>query len=156
MQKDQRLWRPRRLFITPEINQIFPKKDNSLYLIQLITLRISLLLSPSLHFSKTRKLWSSQAAFTIVFLAAVNYNYDHKQRTLKHRSAPNGWKSTNHKSQTVTFWTRWRKYLFPKRFVNMIDGSEKCKLQLAFELQNSRFFEKRSNTHLYRKGSIPV
>ena len=30
----------------------------------------------------------------------------------------------------------------------MIDGSEKRKRQLAFELQNSRVFEKRSNSPL--------
>ena len=28
---------------------------------------------------------------------------DHKQRTLKHRNTKNGLKSTNHKSQTMTF-----------------------------------------------------
>ena len=32
-----------------------------------------------LRFSQTRKLLSSKAAFTIVFFAAVNHNYDHKQ-----------------------------------------------------------------------------
>ena len=56
--------------------------------------------------------------------AAVNHNYDHKQRTLKHRNTQNGSKSTNHKSQTMTFWTRLSKVLFPKRSVKMIDGSE--------------------------------
>ena len=30
----------------------------------------------------------------------------HKQRTLKHRNTKNGSKSTNHKSQTMTFGTR--------------------------------------------------
>ena len=45
-------------------------------------------------------------AFTIVFFTAVNHNYDHKQRTLKHKNTQNGSKSTNHKSQTLTFWTR--------------------------------------------------
>ena len=39
----------------------------------------------------------------IVFFAAVNHNYDHKQRTLKHRNTQNGSKSTNHKSQTMIF-----------------------------------------------------
>ena len=38
--------------------------------------------------------------------AAVNHNYDQKQRTLKHRNTQNGSKSTNHKSQSMTFWTR--------------------------------------------------
>ena len=50
---------------------------------------------------------------------------------------------TNHK--TVTFWTRWSKLLFPKRSAKMIDGSEKRKRQLAFEVQNLRVYEKRSN-----------
>ena len=35
--------------------------------------------------------------------AAVNRNYEHKQQTLKHRNTQNGSKSTNHKSQTMTF-----------------------------------------------------
>ena len=35
-------------------------------------------------------------------------------------------------SQTMTFWTRL--VLFPKRLAKMIDGSEKCKCLLAFEL----------------------
>ena len=41
----------------------------------------------------------------------------------------------------------WSKVLFPKRSVKMIDGSEKCNRQLAFELQNSHVCEKCSNTH---------
>ena len=45
---------------------------------------------------------------------------------------------------TMTFWTRWSDLLFPKRITKMIDGSKKHKHQLAFELQNSRVFEKRS------------
>ena len=44
-----------------------------------------------------------KASFTTAFFAAVNHNYDHKQRTLKHRNTQNGSKSTNHKSQTMTF-----------------------------------------------------
>ena len=62
-----------------------------------------------------------------VSFAAVDHDYDHKQRTLKHRNTENGSKSTNHKSQTMTFGTRWRKVLFPKRSTEMIDGSEKRK-----------------------------
>ena len=50
-----------------------------------------------LRFSQTRDLESSKAASTIAFFAAVNHNYDHKQRT-QNRS-----KSTNHRSQTMTF-----------------------------------------------------
>ena len=58
----------------------------------------------------------------------------------------NGSKSTNHRSQTMTFWTCLSKVLFPNRSAKMIDGSEKGKRQLAFELESSRFFfEKRSN-----------
>ena len=82
----------------------------------------------SLKFSLSFQiLWNSKAAFTIAFFAAVDHDYDHKQRTLKHRNTQNGLKSTNHKSQTMTFWTRWRKVLFPKRSTEMIDGSEKRK-----------------------------
>ena len=73
-----------------------------------------------------------------------NHNYDHKQWTLKHRNTQHGLKSTNHRSQTLTFWTRLSKALFPKRSVKIIDGSEKCKCQLVFELQSSRVYEKRS------------
>ena len=40
-----------------------------------------------------------KAAFTIAFFPAVNHNYDHKQRTLKHRNTQNGSNPpvTNHK-----------------------------------------------------------
>ena len=51
-----------------------------------------------LRFSQTCELLSSKATFTIAFFAALNHNYDHKQRTLKHRNTRNGSKSTNHKS----------------------------------------------------------
>ena len=88
----------------------------------------------------TTRTQSSKAAFTIAFFAAVNHNYDHKQRTLKHRNTQNGSKSTNHRSQTMTFWTCLSKVLFPNRSAKMIDGSEKRKRQLAFELESSRFF----------------
>ena len=50
---------------------------------------------------------------------------DQKQRTLKHRNKPNGSKSTNHKSQTMTFWTGSSKRVFPKRSAKMINGTEK-------------------------------
>ena len=49
-----------------------------------------------LRFSQICELESSKDAFTIAFFAAVNHNYDHKQRTLKHRNTQNGSKSTNH------------------------------------------------------------
>ena len=57
----------------------------------------------------------------------------------------NGSKPTNHRSQTMTFWTRLSKVLFLKRSTRMIDGSEKCKHQLAFRLQSSHVLEKHSN-----------
>ena len=50
-----------------------------------------------------------------------------------------------HQSKTMTFWTRWSKFLFPKRSSKMIDSSKKRKRQWAFELWNSCVFEKRSN-----------
>ena len=52
-----------------------------------------------LRFSQTCELWSSKAAFTIAFFTDVNHNYDHKQRTLKHRNTQNGSNPpiTNHK-----------------------------------------------------------
>ena len=50
------------------------------------------------------------------------------------KNTPNGLKSTNHKLQTMTFWTHWGKLcLFPiKRSVKIIDGSKKHKHQLPF------------------------
>ena len=51
---------------------------------------------PLLRFSKARELWSSKAAFTSTFFAAVNHNYDYKKRTLKHRKTQNGSKSANY------------------------------------------------------------
>ena len=80
---------------------------------------------PLLRFSKTHELWSSKATFTVAFFTTINHNYDHKQRTLKHRNTQNGSKSTNHKSQSMTFSTHCSKLLFPKRFAKMIDGCEK-------------------------------
>ena len=61
-----------------------------------------------------------KASFIIGFFAAINHNYDHKQSTLKHRNTQNGSKSTNHRSQTMTFWTCFSKVLFPKRSAKMI------------------------------------
>ena len=50
-----------------------------------------------------------------MFFAAVNHNnYDHKQRTLKHRNTQNGSKSANHKSENMNFWTCKSKVLFPR------------------------------------------
>ena len=48
-------------------------------------------------FTNMQKFKSSKAAFAIAFFAVVNHNYDHKQRTLKHRNTQNRSKSTNHK-----------------------------------------------------------
>ena len=56
-----------------------------------------------LRFSETCEFSSSKATLAIAFFAAVNHNYDHKERTLKHKNTLNGSKSTNHKSQTLTF-----------------------------------------------------
>ena len=56
-----------------------------------------------------------------------------------------GYPPCSHKSQTMIFWTHWRKLLFPKRSAKVIDGIEKCKCQLAFESQNLYVFEKCSN-----------
>ena len=92
-----------------------------------------------LCFSKTRELWSKKAAFTIAFFAALNHNYDNKERTLKNRK-----RLEIQQSQTMTFWTCYSKLLFPKRSTKMIDGSEERKRQLAFELHNSCVFERRS------------
>ena len=50
-------------------------------------------------------MWIHSIVFTIAFSAAVSHNYDHKQGILKHRNTQTGSKSTNHKSQTMTFWT---------------------------------------------------
>ena len=95
--------------------------------------------------SQTHELLSSKATFTILFFAAVNHNYDPKQWTLKHRNTQNGSKPTNHRSQTMTFFTHLSKVLFPKKSNKMIDGREKSKCQLAFRLQSSHVFEKRGN-----------
>ena len=80
-----------------------------------------------LCFSETCELWSSKAAFTIVCFD----NY---------RS-----KSSNHKQW---HFKPFEVNLFPKKSTKMIDGSEKHKHQLAFELQNLRVFEKRSKVLL--------
>ena len=47
--------------------------------------------------SKTRELWSSKQPPSKLFFAVVNQNYDHKQRTLKHRNARNRSKFNNQK-----------------------------------------------------------
>ena len=52
----------------------------------------------------------------------------------------------------MTFLTSYSKVLFPKRSAKKIDGSEKCKHQLAFELQNSCVFEKHSKGLAFSSG----
>ena len=58
---------------------------------------------------------------------------------MKLRNTQSGSKYNNsiQKSQTMSFWTRWSKLLFPKRYGKMIYGSEEGKGLLAFELQSS-------------------
>ena len=100
-----------------------------------------------LRFSKTCKLWSSQLRFLLPSI--IQCNYDHKQQTLKHRNTQNGSKSTNLKSQTMTYWTRWSKLLSPKGSAEVINSSENSiKRQLAFELQNLHVYEKHSKPDL--------
>ena len=106
-----------------------------------------------LRFSKTWEHWISNAA--VFFFAVVNHNYDHEHQTLKHRNTQNWSKSTNHKSQTMTFWTRWSKRLCPKKSAKMIDGSEKRERQLALELlQRLLVFEKWSNKLKIRYDNV--
>ena len=57
---------------------------------------------------------------------------DHKQWTFKHRNKPNSSKSTNHKSQTMTFRPHSSKHVFPKRSLKMIDRTETPKFPLKF------------------------
>ena len=73
-----------------------------------------------------------KATFTIAFFAAVNHNYDHKQRTLKQKHTK---RIEIHQSQitTMTFWTREVKLSF-LRPVKMIDSSEKRNRRFACEL----------------------
>ena len=68
---------------------------------------------------KIRKIWE------------VNLNPkqdDHKATNLETRNKQNGSKSTNQESQTMAFWTRASKHVFPKRSAKMIDGTEKPKI----------------------------
>ena len=52
---------------------------------------------------------------------------DHKATNLETQNKQGGLKSTNHESQTMTFWTRASKHMFPKRFTKMINGTENLK-----------------------------
>ena len=109
-----------------------------------------------LRFSQTCELSSSKAAFTIAFFAAANHNYDHKQRTLKRRNTQNGSKSTNHQSQSMTFWTRISKVLFPKRSAKMIDCSENANTNWLLNFRIRVFLKSAENTKemqvLYEPG----
>ena len=88
---------------------------------------------------KLKKLPSQYALFD-----AINHNYNHKQQTLKHRNAQNLSKSTDHRSQTMSFWTHLSKVLFPKKSSKMVDGRVKRKHQLTFELQSFLVFLRRA------------
>ena len=64
-------------------------------------------------------------------LTIVDYspNWGRSQRTnLETRNQQNWSRSTNHESQTMTFWTPASKHVFPKRSAKMIDGTEKPKI----------------------------
>ena len=84
----------------------------------------------------------------IALFTDVNNNYDHKQRTLKHKTDRNR-PITNHRPWPIERVD----VTFCKRSVKMIDGSEKHNRQLAFELQNSHVCEKRSKNDFVR---LPV
>ena len=97
-----------------------------------------------------RKLWSLRVAFTIAFFTAVNHNYDHKQRTLKHRNTQNGSKFTNHKSQrNLPFKPVEVNYSLLRGPLRWMTTAKKCECQLVFELQNSRVCEKRIKTYFF-------
>ena len=93
-------------------------------------------------FTNMRTLKFKSCLHNCVF-TAVNDNYDHKQRTLKHKTDQNP-PIANHRP-----WPIGRvdvQFCFLRlRSVKMIDGSEKRNHQLAFELQSSHVCEKRSN-----------
>ena len=60
----------------------------------------------------------------------------------------------NNQSQTMIFWTYL--VLCPKSSAKMIDGSEKWKCQLAFELQNLHVFEKVQQYFIEASRLFPV
>ena len=126
------LWSVRLIWLVWSILWFFVRSNQNIPMRKLTTLE---LLKPEedpveyIHRTTalfTHKLWSSRAAVTITFFAAVNYNYDCKRRTVKHWNTQNGTKFTNH-NWTMTFWIRWSKLLFSKRSAKMqkmTDGSE--------------------------------
>ena len=74
----------------------------------------------------------------------------HKATSLETRNKQNGSKSTNHESQTMTFWTHASKYVFPKRSAKMIDGTEKPKIPLKFAKRAARYNEFRYKVYKMR------
>ena len=94
-------------------------------------------LSFLLRFLQTKELLSWKAIFTIAFFSADNQKTQkHTKRIEIHQS------NTNHDLLNQSVYC---KALFPERSAKMIDGSEKHKLQLAFELLSLHVFEKRNN-----------
>ena len=88
-----------------------------------------------LRFSKLRELWSSKAAFKIFsppsIVITITSNEPWNKETPKtDRNQP----ITNHKP----FGAVQVNFCFLKTSAKMIDGGEKLKRQLLFELQNSR------------------
>ena len=79
---------------------------------------------------------------------------DHEQWALKHRNKPNESKSTNHKSQTMTFWTRSGNHVFPEMSAKIIDRTEKPKIALKFEKRIVRYNKFGSESPLRRKVNI--
>ena len=79
---------------------------------------------------------------------------DHKQWALKNRNKPNELKSTNNKSQTVTFWTRSGNHVFPERSAKIIDRTEKPKIALKFAKRIARYNKFDSESPLRRKVKI--
>ena len=53
--------------------------------------------------------------------------------------------STNHKSETMTFWTRWCKLLFPKRSAKMMTAAKNTNVSWLLNFRILRVYEKRSN-----------
>ena len=93
---------------------------------------------------------------TFAFFAAVNHNYNNRQRNLEHRNLQSSKaKSTNHRSQTMNFWTRQSELVFPKRFTRINDGSEEDKCPLAFGLESLHVFEKNSK-HAFAKLNLTL
>ena len=50
-------------------------------------------------------------------------------------------KTTNHESQTMTFWTSESKHVFPKRSAVMVEGTEKPKIPSKFAKHTARYNE---------------